>query len=1125
MLELPSRVDLDEVARSVGKTSYSRGSAYARGKRVLSVDWNEEELALTGRVRGSGLYTTRVRFAEVGTELQFVYGECTCPIGYDCKHVAAVAVAATARQPPPPAPTERGPTGATGSAGAGEPPVAAASTGGVTHTGPSWRDRLVPLVSRPTGSTAGAPLALELVVTGGPDAHRRRLQAKLMRPGARGGWVNGSLTWNRLDPWDQRASALREDHLGIVRELASLAQAHRGSRYLYGYGSQDKLLDLTDVDGGPFWGLLEEARVRGVELLDAAGGPPVREIGSAELRLDVTVAVDGAAEAVPIMSEEPPRPSVLTRTPVLFLGEGGHGLLLREFGEPDGGARSDHGALRLLRLTRPAPASLQTMVLAGERVQIPAADLAAFTAEVAPALGRVAPIVSHDGSFCAPEVSGPELVLRVEHGPEHRTWLDWAVRYRVGETLIDADLGDLAAVGGDDPAAAIRDRGAERALLEAIARDPEAGTVWGSSDGTGTPTGAPIILEGLATARFVAQALPALRESVTVEETGTPADYRDVADSLVVELSTEPAAGQTDWFDLGVTIRVAGVELAFAPVFAALARGETDLLLDDGAHFSLLVPELRALAQLIAEARTLGDGSAPGSLRISRYQATLWEELVALGVVGAQAEAWQAQLEALRGLEEVISPPLPGGFTATLRPYQREGFDWLATLWQLGLGGILADDMGLGKTVQALALIAHAVRGGAEDPFLVVAPTSVLPNWMTEAQRFVPDLNVRAIADTHRKLGADILDTTAGAHIVVTTYTLLRLDADRYGARRWAGLLLDEAQHVKNHNAKTHQAARRIDAPFKLAITGTPMENNLTELWALLSITAPGLFPDPERFSEFWARPIERHGDGERLATLRRRIRPLLKRRTKELVAAELPAKQEQLLTVALHPRHRTLYDRHLQRERTRILGLLEDFNANRLSVLTAITKLRQLSLHAGLIDDAHANVPSAKLDELVTQLHEVIDGGHRALVFSQFTGFLARVRARLDAEGIGYCYLDGRTRNRERVLTRFKTGADPVFLISLKAGGAGLNLTEADYVFVLDPWWNPAVEAQAIDRSHRIGQTRPVVVYRLVSEGTVEEKVVALARRKAQLFSGVMDDGDLFAGQITAADISGLLG
>ncbi|MGH3114250.1 MAG: DEAD/DEAH box helicase, partial [Gaiellaceae bacterium] len=257
---------------------------------------------------------------------------------------------------------------------------------------------------------------------------------------------------------------------------------------------------------------------------------------------------------------------------------------------------------------------------------------------------------------------------------------------------------------------------------------------------------------------------------------------------------------------------------------------------------------------------------------------------------------------------------------------------------------------------------------------------------------------------------------------------------------------------------------------------------------------------------------------------LRRRIKPLVRRRSKDLVAADLPAKQEQTLLVDLHPRHRKLYDTHLQRERQKILGLLDDFDRNRFTILRSITLLRQLSLHPSLVHQGDNGIPCAKLEALVEQLGDVAGGDHRALVFSQFTRFLGAVRGRLERENIGSCYLDGRTRQRERVLERFRTGDDPVFLISLKAGGFGLNLTEADYCFLLDPWWNPATENQAIDRTHRIGQTRPVNVYRLIARDTIEEKVVALARRKADLFRSVMDDGDLFASSLTADDIRSLL-
>jgi SNF2 family DNA or RNA helicase len=400
----------------------------------------------------------------------------------------------------------------------------------------------------------------------------------------------------------------------------------------------------------------------------------------------------------------------------------------------------------------------------------------------------------------------------------------------------------------------------------------------------------------------------------------------------------------------------------------------------------------------------------------------------------------------------------------------------------------------------------------------------VVANWVLEAAKFTPGLHVVPISATTRRRGAGLGELIEGADAVVTSYTLLRSDFAAYAELAWSGLLLDEAQHAKNRQSKVYQCARRLTAPTKIAITGTPLENNLMELWSLLSIAGPGLFPSPERFREYYSKPVERMGDRERLTQLQQRIRPLVLRRLKEQVAAELPAKQEQVLEVDLHPQHRKVYQTRLQRERHKVLGLITDLNSNRIAIFRSLTLLRQLSLHAGLVDDDYAELASAKIDTLLEHLDEVLAGGHRALVFSQFTGFLGKVRERLEADGIPYCYLDGSTRDRAGVVARFKDGATPVFLISLKAGGFGLNLTEADYCFLLDPWWNPATEAQAVDRAHRIGQTRNVMVYRLVARDTIEEKVMALKARKAQLFSDVLGDASTFGGTLSDEDIRALL-
>ena len=454
-------------------------------------------------------------------------------------------------------------------------------------------------------------------------------------------------------------------------------------------------------------------------------------------------------------------------------------------------------------------------------------------------------------------------------------------------------------------------------------------------------------LSGVDAAVLTTEFLPRLADAgVLVEVTGEPPDFRRSEAAPVVEVSATDG-GDADWFDLGVSVSVDGEDIPFAPLFVALAAGEEHLLLPSGTWFDVRRPEFDRLRRLIDEARALQDADGQG-LRISRYQAGLWDELVELGVVAEQSERWSRDVRALLDVDSVAPPSPPAGLEAELRPYQLEGYQWLSVLWDAGLGGVLADDMGLGKTLQTLALICRAKAAGElTAPVLVVAPTSVVSNWAREAERFAPGLVVRTIGATGRKLGMPLAEAVEGADLVVTSYTLLRLGEEHYGALPWSGLVLDEAQFVKNHQAKTYAAARRLPARFKLAITGTPVENNLMDLWAMLSIVAPGLFPSPQRFTEHYRTPIERGGDPEVLAALRRRIRPLMRRRTKEQVAAELPPKTEQVLEVVLNPKHRKVYDTHLQRERRKVLGLVDDLQKNRFTIFRSLTLLRQLALDA----------------------------------------------------------------------------------------------------------------------------------------------------------------------------------
>ncbi|SEF16880.1 Helicase conserved C-terminal domain-containing protein [Jiangella alba] len=1084
----------------VDPSTFVRGLMYAQHGAVTNVEWGTGEGLLTGRVAGSARrpYSTVAVLKQAGAgQYTFVEGRCNCPVGFDCKHVVALVVTALSGGEP-----GRGP--------AGEAKAL------------DWQRSLDSLLGDGTPAPNRDPraaIAVELTLSSKPRATGRwddaagtrpRVLARLVRPG-RGGWVAGDLSWSRLRLRPELVAGPIEQ-LRWLRQFFLLYEAGRSDTTYSPYGRDEKHLDLTAFESGQLWALLDEAARLGVRFVRGKKGGDVDGYRAARVSLDVTEDEAGGLEVVPLLTVDGEDDEV---APVRFIGDDGHGVVYAPRADVDATTNVQAWRFGLAKLDHPAGRELQQLVLDDVRLTVPATDFGRFRDEYVPRLRRLAAVESSDGSFEPPEISGPTLVARATYGDGHGLELDWEWQYQIGEAARRVPLGEPAPDGVGD---GFRDGAAERALLAGL--DPG---LLGSAGRAGQRRR----FDGLDTMRFSTEALPRLRDldDVEVEVTGEPADYREVGDSLVVGVSAEESQGETDWFDLGVTITADGRDVPFTDVFTALARDEPYLLLSDGGYFSLEKPELQSLRRLMDEARALGDGAGDGT-RISRFQAGLWDELAALGVVTHQADSWQRQVQGLLALADLDDDAVPPAtLRAQLRPYQLDGYRWLTFLWEHRLGGILADDMGLGKTLQALALFCHAKQTDADlPPFLVVAPTSVVSNWVTEAARFAPGLTVVPVTDTLRRRGRPIEDVVAGADVVVTTYTLLRLDADAYAQVTWSGLVLDEAQHVKNHQSKTYQAARRLPAPVKLAVTGTPVENNLMELWSQLSIAAPGLFPHPGRFEEYYGKPIERQGDAERLAQFRRRIKPLVLRRTKEQVAADLPEKQEQVLEVDLHPKHRKVYDKYLQRERQRILGLLDDVDKNRFTILRSLTLLRQLSLHAGLVDDAHGGLASAKIELLIEQLGDVIDGGHRALVFSQFTGFLGLVRERLEAAGIEYCYLDGATRRRDEVIGRFKEGTAPVFLISLKAGGFGLNLTEADYCFILDPWWNPATEAQAVDRTHRIGQTRNVMVYRLIAADTIEQKVMALKDRKAKLAASVMDDGNAFGNRLGVDDIRQLL-
>jgi SNF2 family DNA or RNA helicase len=478
---------------------------------------------------------------------------------------------------------------------------------------------------------------------------------------------------------------------------------------------------------------------------------------------------------------------------------------------------------------------------------------------------------------------------------------------------------------------------------------------------------------------------------------------------------------------------------------------------------------------------------------------------------------WKSQVSKLKRIRNTTHD-VPPNLQAELRDYQQEGFRWLMRLAEWGVGACLADDMGLGKTVQALGvLLARAAKG----PALVVAPTSVCNNWYSECQRFAPDLRPIYYRGKDRE---EILPGLQSGDLLVVTYGLLQQDIEVFQKLKWSTVILDEAQAIKNFAAKRTQAAYELQGEFRMITTGTPIENNLIELWSLFRFLNPGLLLSRKNFTERFAAPIERDNSERARQQLKKLVYPFVLRRTKNQVLQELPPRTEITLTVGLSDEEMALYEAIRRQAVERIEGLVEQGENKHIEVLAEITRLRLAACHPKLVMP-DSQLESSKLQafaELVTELRE---NRHRALVFSQFVKHLDKIRAWLDAEKIPYQYLDGSTppeQRKERV-DAFQNNQGEIFLISLKAGGFGLNLTAADYVIHMDPWWNPAVEDQASDRAHRIGQQRPVTVYRLVAENTIEEKIVRLHQHKRDLADSLLEGSDM-SGKLTTKELLAML-
>jgi len=629
---------------------------------------------------------------------------------------------------------------------------------------------------------------------------------------------------------------------------------------------------------------------------------------------------------------------------------------------------------------------------------------------------------------------------------------------------------------------------------------------------------------------FLGREWPALRrEGWKLDLQGKVAEFMESADFVAPVVSIHE--DENGWFDVGFQFEDGrGGKLSPHDVQRALRMGEA--FVEIGSHTCLLDAGAIESMQEVFNDCSSGDADEPGHFRLSSiYASYVKASLDALD--GIDVEATPDWLETARrqNREITLEPVHPHPMlNATLRPYQREGLSWLRFLEKGGYGGVLADEMGLGKTLQTLAWLQleRIDESTHQLPALIVCPTSLVDNWAGEAAKFTPDLRVLTVTGTDRHTKWAGLDEH---DIIVTSYALLRRDIEQYAAHAFSVVILDEAQHIKNKATQNALAAKRLQAKHRFVLTGTPIENGVSDFWSIMDFLMPGYLGAHESFRRNYELPISKNDDMAQFAQakLKRKLSPFLLRRLKRDVATDLPPKIERIAFCGLTSDQQTVYKTLLDESRRRLTQMVSEqgFNRSRMEVLKTLLRLRQVCCHLALLknEELKSENPSAKMDLFMELLNEAMDGGHRVLVFSQFVSMLTLLRADLDARGVKYCYLDGSTQERMTVVHTFNNDRTiPIFLISLKAGGTGLNLTGADMVIHYDPWWNPAVEAQATDRAYRIGQKRTVYSVKLITKGTIEEKVLAMQDRKRAIIDATLENDEQVMEKLSWEDVQELL-
>jgi len=1132
---LPAVTD-EEIMRLVGPRSFQAGRAYWGEGRVGPISASGDGKTIYATVRGSKAqrYQQTIRVGQTASGRRALEGVCSCPIGQDCKHVAAVLLAcqdaaAEARGQPPAAASAPSPSRPRPAAAAPPPPPApveppltpdvqawlrdleAAQEAETDDYPPHVRKRLLYVLS-------GAPNAV------GPESGGLGVglvSIELKRDGSVSPTVRQHALHQFADP-RQQPKYLRPADREILAALGH-------------FSSRDGRGDLS--------GLLRRILATGRGRWGAWDGPVLSEGPPVEGRLTWSLSDDGR------------------QRPVLQIPDG---LLLLQgadswYVDPASGAigpvRSDLPA-RMVRAMLAGP-PLAPAVAARVRAEM----LRRMPDAAVPAPRELSP------PRRVREPLRPRLTLlagRLPYSPfvrgrSGRT--GWApdddappvplarLSFQYGPVTLATPVNRDTFVRGGQLLTVVRDPAAEARAWERLhklnlkmaqrlgvvtAYHPHANDLTLADPDPG------------AWIDFVLHDVKALREDGWDVEIKDDFPLRLAEPDGDITVAINDGSG-IDWFDLELGVAVDGARVNLVPVLRKLladpdflamfdAEAEQDadtpvlLPLPDGRLLNLpmarLLPILAPLLELFLDGPA--DEAGTDGLRMARHRAAdlaLLEE-AGSALAWSGGEALRALGRQLRATGTIPQREAPSWFGAVLRPYQAQGLSWLQFLARAGLGGVLADDMGLGKTVQALAHIAvERAEGRLDRPVLVVCPTSVVPTWRAEAARFAPELRVLVL---HGPARAKMFPLIAAHDLVITSYPLMARDHAVLAEQKWHLVVLDEAQTIKNPAATTSKLARALDSRLRLCLSGTPLENHLGELWSLFDFLMPGFLGSAQQFGRRFRGPIEKGGDEERQTLLARRVAPFLLRRTKSEVAADLPPRTVIDEMVEMAPPQRAIYDgiRLAMQQRVREAIAERGLARSGIVILDALLKLRQACCDPRLLKLTTAKAAkagSAKLERLMEMLPQMLEEGRRVLLFSQFTSMLELIQAELAARKLPFLLLTGDTRDRETVVSRFQNREVPLFLISLKAGGVGLTLTAADTVIHYDPWWNPAVEEQATDRAHRIGQDKPVFVHKLITSGTIEEKMETLKARKRALVAGILgaEGGDTL--KMTEADVDAL--